>query len=150
MNTWVRNVNNVACDATTVDPATLYHPTLAAQFISAPEGIQNGARWSGKAWVNPAPAADDSPGDSIAPPNIAPILPAWAFYERFSLPEAAAINASDDLLVIELRNRLARREQNNVLVDCADPDVIGMLTLLVKKELLTKERMRIILSVKPA
>jgi hypothetical protein len=154
MNTWIRNVDNVACDATTVDPATLYHPSLAAQFISVPEAVQNGALWNGKAWVNPAPvAADVSPDaalDPVTPTSIAPILPAWAFYERFSVQEAAAINASDDPLVKELRNRLERREKNNVPVDCADPDVIGMLVLLVQKELLTKERMRLILSVKQA
>ncbi|MEN9866582.1 MAG: hypothetical protein RL748_2172 [Pseudomonadota bacterium] len=150
MNTWIRNVNNVACDATTVDPATLYHPTLAVQFISVPEDVQNGALWTGKAWVNPAPLDVESALDPVTPASIAPTLPAWAFYERFSVQEAAAINASDDLLVKELRNRLERREKNNVPVDCADPDVIGMLVLLVQKELLTKERMRLILSVKQA
>lgn len=95
MSTYARMVGGVAVDIITTDPAQSFVPELAAQFIPAPDGTQQGAKFDGKIWTAPAPAnqtpAQDV-GAVVTPPE---------FKLLFTSPERIAIYASDDPVVID-------------------------------------------------
>ncbi len=68
MSHYVRMVNNIVVDVST-DPASQFHPTIAAEFEAAPDDIQRGWR-----------RAED--GTWSAPPEPTPIEPAEPEPER--------------------------------------------------------------------
>lgn len=99
MTTWARKVNDVATDVQTVDPATIFHPDLATQFIEVPDGTQNGAEYKGGKWVAPTPVPEPTPEPPPAPvyPKVGPI----AFQMLFKPEEAITadgLKATDKVL----------------------------------------------------
>ena len=95
MTTWARNVNNQAVDITTVNPATLFHPDVAAQFVVVPDGTETGATYAAGAGTNPGPVTP------ITPPVVYPMVTGGAFYLLFKIAERIAIKASTDPVVEE-------------------------------------------------
>lgn len=70
--TWARMVDGCAVDVTTIDPAELYHPDLAAIFVTVPNGTGNGDRKSGNVWtkyVAPAPVVVPPKPPIVTPPQ---------------------------------------------------------------------------------
>lgn len=95
MKTYARNVNNVATDVTTTDPATIFHPDIAAQFVVVPNGTVNGATFASGTWTNPV---------SVPPTPATPVyelLTPMTLYMAFKPQERIAIKSSTDPLVIE-------------------------------------------------
>ena len=86
MTTWARNVANQAVDVTTVNPATIFFPALAAQFIVIPDGTQNGATYAGGVWTNPP-----APPTPTAAPTVYPDLTPMQFYLAFTPTERMKI-----------------------------------------------------------
>ena len=53
MTNYARNINDVAVDVTTIDPTTIYYPTVAAEFIVVPADVQDGWLYDGSTWSAP-------------------------------------------------------------------------------------------------
>lgn len=95
MTTYVRKINNVAIDVTTNDPAHSFHPDLAIQFITVPDGTQNGATYALGVWTNPTPVPTPTP------PVVWPLLTPMTVYLAFTVLERIAIKTSIDPLIKE-------------------------------------------------
>jgi len=95
MTTYARNISNTAVDVTTNNPATSFHPTIAVQFITVPDGTLNGATLSGGVWTNPVVVAP------VAPVVQLPTLTPMTLYLSFTPAERIAIKASTDPMVKE-------------------------------------------------
>lgn len=93
MTTYARKINNVAIDVVTSDPATMFHPDIAIQFIVVPNGTLNGATWANNAWTNPAPVVPPNPETTYL--AVSPI----EFKLLFTAPERVAIKNSVDPVV---------------------------------------------------
>ena len=94
MTTYARIINNTAVDVVTTNPATLFYPTIAAQFVIVPDGTVHGSVDSGGVWTAPA-------APHIAAPALHPILTPMAFYLAFTPAERIAIKKSTDPDVME-------------------------------------------------
>lgn len=115
MTTYARNVNNVATDVTTTNPTTIFYPTIAAEFVTVPDGTQNGATYANGTWTNPpAPAAA---------PVVYPHLTPMQFYLAFTPTERVAIKASADATVKEFwaTYELAAQLNNTI-----DPNLVSV------------------------
>ena len=95
MTTWARNVGGTLADVVTTDPATLFHPDLAAEFIVVPDDVVNGATQIAGVWTNPDPVTPPTP--PISYPTLSPI----EFYLAFTPAERIAIKTSTDPIVKE-------------------------------------------------
>ncbi|MQA21757.1 hypothetical protein [Rugamonas rivuli] len=95
MTTYARSVNGTAVDVTTTNPVTIFHPTIAAQFITVPDGTLNGATLSGGFWNNPMATQPVTP---VAP---LPTLTPMTLYMAFTPAERIAIKTSNDAMVKE-------------------------------------------------
>lgn len=70
MTTYARIVNGHAVDVTTVDPKTIFHPDIAAQFVTVPAGTANHDSYDGETWVKFVPAPAVAP--ALVPPVVTP------------------------------------------------------------------------------
>ena len=100
MTTWARNVNDKAVDVTTVDPTTIFHPEVAAQFVVVPDGTLTGAVYANGSWTNPTPVTPPTP--PVVYSKLTPIQ----YYNAFTVAEAIAIKTSSDPVVLEIWYRL--------------------------------------------
>ena len=96
MTTYARNVNDIAVDVTTTDPATIYYPTVAAEFIIVPADVENGWVYdkATKLWTAPLPVP--------VPPTPVPVPPtvtAVQFMLLFFAQEQAHVQYSTDPIV---------------------------------------------------
>jgi hypothetical protein len=64
MKTYARIVNGHAVDVVTVDPKTIFHPEIAAEFVEVPDGTDHGDTKNGDAWVKYIPPV---PPEVVAP-----------------------------------------------------------------------------------
>jgi hypothetical protein len=110
MTTYARNVNNQAVDVVTVDPTTIFHADVAAQFIVVPNGTENGATFANGVWTNPVPVVP------VVPPVVLPDLTAMQVYDAFTVVEEVAIDASTDPIVMVFAKRLARAFTSGTMV----------------------------------
>jgi hypothetical protein len=94
MTNYARNVNDVAVDVTTTDPATIYYPTVAAEFIVVPADVENGWLYNGSTWS--APPVPPAP---VPVPPVPPIVSAVQFMMLFYPQEQAYIQNSTDAIV---------------------------------------------------
>lgn len=72
MTTYARIVNGEALDTVTVDPAELFHPDLASEFVTVPDGTAHGDRFDGETWtkfVAPEPVAVAPKPPIVTPPQ---------------------------------------------------------------------------------
>ena len=115
MTTYARNVNNVAVDVTTTNPSTIFYPTIAAEFITVPDGTQNGATYANGVWTNP-------PAPTQAPTRY-PVLTPMQFYLAFTPAERMAIKKSADPVVVEFwaTYQLAAQLNNTI-----DPNLVSV------------------------
>ncbi|MBX9900805.1 MAG: hypothetical protein K2Y28_08485 [Burkholderiaceae bacterium] len=93
MTTYARKIDNVAVDVVTKDPATMFHPDIASQFIVVPNGTLNGATWANNAWTNPPTVVPPPPATTYL--VVSPI----EFKLLFTAPERVAIKNSVDPVV---------------------------------------------------
>lgn len=94
MTTYARIVDGHAVDVITTDPANLFHPDLAATFVTVPNGTLTGATFANGTWTPPAPPAP-------APTPPLPLLTPMTFYMAFTPAERIAIKTSADPMVKE-------------------------------------------------
>lgn len=72
MTTYARMVDGVAVDVTTTNPTLIYHPDLAATFVTVPNGTGNGDWKSGTTWtkyVAPTPVVVTPKAPTVTPPQ---------------------------------------------------------------------------------
>lgn len=110
MTTYARIVSGGAVDVTTVAPATLYHADVAAEFVTVPDGTQNGDQFDGKTWTRPAPPPPP-------PPAPLPKLTPMTFYLAFTPAERIAIKNSSDAQVKEFWDTYQRAQDTNTMID---------------------------------
>ena len=122
MTTYARIINNVAVDVVTADPATLFYPTIAAEFVIVPDGTVQGSTESGGVWTPPAPRP--APAATYKP------LPPMQFYLAFTPAERIAIKASADASVKEFWATYELAAQLNNTIDPNLPSVQEGLTYL--------------------
>ena len=115
MTTYARIINNVAVDVVTADPATLFYPTIAAEFVIVPDGTVQGSTESGGVWTPPAPRP--APAATYKP--LAPMQ----FYLAFTPAERIAIKKSTDPDVIEFWATYQLAVQTNTTID---PNLISV------------------------
>lgn len=94
MKTYARIIGGHAVDVVTVDPTELFHPDVAAEFVTVPDGTGNGDRYDGTTWTKAPPPAPAAPGPL-------PVLTPMTFYLAFKPAERIAIKASADPMVAE-------------------------------------------------
>lgn len=85
---YARVINNTAVDVCDTDPTTRFHPTIAAEFETVPEEVQQG--WNQDAdgnWAAPAAA----PAEDPAPPR--PTVGAIGFKLLFTSPERLTLKS---------------------------------------------------------
>ena len=58
-------------DVVTADPATLFHPDLATEFVVVPDGLGAGATQVAGVWTNPPPPPPPPP--YVPPPPSPPV-----------------------------------------------------------------------------
>lgn len=110
MNTYARIIDGHAVDVTTLDPAELFHPDVAAEFVAVPDGTANGDSYDGRTWSKaPAPAAPAAP----ALPKLTPM----SFYLAFTPAERIAIKTSTDPVVQEFWDTYQRAENTGTQID---------------------------------
>ncbi|KAA5602611.1 hypothetical protein F1188_20490 [Roseospira marina] len=68
MTTYARILNGIAVDVVTADPATLFHPLIAAEFVTVPDDVVPGALLDGDEWTPPPPPPDPEPEPEPATP----------------------------------------------------------------------------------
>lgn len=96
MTTYARIVSGQAVDVTTIDPVQVFHPEIAAQFVTVPDGTSDGDLFNGSAWTKrPAPAP--LPVDPVKYELLTPMT----FYMAFKPAERIAIRKSTDAMVGE-------------------------------------------------
>lgn len=138
MTTWARNLNNQAVDVVTANPATLFFPTLAAQFVVVPDGTVNGATFAGGVWTNPT---------VVTPPAPTPVYPTVSvptFKSLFTFQEEMAIEASADPLVKTFLGRI--NDPRVTQVDLGLSSVQQGIQYLVTLSILTAARVPQILT----
>lgn len=94
MSTYARIVSGHAVDVTTGDPAELFHPDVAAEFVTVPDGTGNGDHYDGSTWTKAPPPAAPAP-------EPLPVLTPMTFYLAFTPAERIAIKKSPDPMVEE-------------------------------------------------
>jgi hypothetical protein len=94
MTNYARNVNNVAVDVTTTDPATIYYPTVAAEFIIVPADVEDGWLYDRLTW-----SAPPIPPAPVPVPPVPPVVSAVQFMMLFYPQEQAYIQNSTDPIV---------------------------------------------------
>jgi hypothetical protein len=97
MPTYARIINTVAVDVTTADPATAYHPTIAAEFVTGPDDVRAGWRHDPDTdtWTAPPPAPDPDPAPHPDPaPAPTTYTPPEFMASMFTAPERIAIRAA--------------------------------------------------------
>lgn len=82
--TKARLVNNQAVDVTTGDPTEMFHPDIAAEFVTVPNGTLNGATKSGNTWTPPTPAAS-TPVTVYPTPSVPQFMLLLSSAERVAL-----------------------------------------------------------------
>ena len=115
MTTYARNVNNVAVDVTTTNPATIFYPSIAAEFIVVPDGTEGGATYENGIWTNP-------PTPPVPPVRYSVLTP-MQFYLAFTTAERIAIKASTDTNVKEF---WATYELAAQLNETIDPNLVSV------------------------
>lgn len=95
MTTYARMVNGAAVDVTETDPATIFHPELAEEFVSVPDGTLNGATFVDGKWSTPVASEPTPEADAL------PLLTPMTLYMAFKPQERIAIKTSTDPLVQE-------------------------------------------------
>lgn len=93
---WVEN--NTVRDICQGDPATSYHPDIAANFsVDVPDGTLPGATLVDGDWVNPA-------AQEPVPPVVKPPMVTVITYKLlFTSAERIAVKASADPVIIDLQ-----------------------------------------------
>lgn len=120
MTTYARIINNQAVDITTTDPTTIYHGDVASQFVTVPDGTENGDQLGedGKTWTKyvapPAPPVTPEPLPKLTP---------MTFYLAFTLAERMAIKGSSDPTVKEFWDTYQRSQDTGTMVD---PNVVSV------------------------
>lgn len=90
MSNYARIINGVAIDVC-LDPATHFHPTLAAEFAEVPEDVAPGWILSGKTWAAPT----DLMPPVTTPVEVGNLKPSpMEFLLLLTLAEQAAIRAA--------------------------------------------------------
>lgn len=108
MTTYARIVSGQAVDVTTLNPAEAFHEDVAVQFVTVPDGTENGDLFDGQNWAKaPAPPA------SVLLPKLTPMT----FYLSFNPAERMKIKASTDLEVMEFWDTYQRAERTDTMVD---------------------------------
>ena len=114
-------------DCTERDPATSFHPVIAAEFIQCPDEVQNGwYRWS------------DGTFSPRAEPYWKTAMTRYEFLTLFTLEERTAIRgaAKTDPVIEDMLQLLGIAND----IDIADPNTSGGLDYLAGKGLITAER----------
>lgn len=98
MTTWARIINGQAVDVVTTDPSSLFHPDLASEFVTVPDGTENGATFANGTWTAPVP-----PVEAPVPPApyVPKIVSIGIFMTSIMTAERIALRASTDPLVKE-------------------------------------------------
>lgn len=109
MATYARILSGQAVDVTTFDPTEAFHPDVAAQFVTVPDGTENGDLYDGKSWSKSAPATPA--------PAALPKLTPMTFYLAFSPAERIKIKASSNPEVMEFWDTYQRAERTDTMID---------------------------------
>ena len=89
---YARIVENMALDAMTTDPFTLFTPEVAAQFVTVPDEVENFWTLDNGAWSPPPPAPEPVPQPEPEPtPPPPPILGPLEFKLLFTAQERIAV-----------------------------------------------------------
>ena len=58
---YARKINGLAVDVVDGDPSTMFHPTVAAEFVSVPDDVVDGSRWdeAASSWMPPLVVTPD-------------------------------------------------------------------------------------------
>lgn len=84
---FARVSDKVAVDVVVSDPALLFHPTLAAEFVSVPDNVRVGSVLTGKTWSSP-------PDQPPITPDVVPVqMAVIEFLRLFTSTELAGFNA---------------------------------------------------------
>lgn len=139
MSLYARILDGVAVDIC-ADPATQFHPQLAAQFEPVPDDVVVGSRLVDGVWQAP-----DVPAlvPALAPAPIRTVSPV-DFMLRFTAPERVAVRASTDPIVIDWLRLLDDPRLQSVHLDL--PATREAVAHLVTLGLLTQARADEILS----
>jgi hypothetical protein len=89
MSKSARIINDAAVDVVTGDPAAIFHPAVAAEFVSVPDEVLVGSRLVNGAWTEPAA----QPGPAPQQPEAARVSPV-EFKLLFTVTERLAIKAA--------------------------------------------------------
>lgn len=137
MANYARIISNVAVDVST-DPATQFHPTIAAQFTAVPAQVQRGWVLNNGEWAPPETAPQPAP----AYPKVSPI----EFKLLFTQAERLAINAAreTDQKIADFFDLVD--DPRLTYVDMGLQSTQDALTYLVHKGLITASRRLEILS----
>ena len=162
-----RVINGEAVDVTNVDPAALFHPEIASQFVQLPDEVRNGWTHVDGEWAAPELPEPGEPSEAPpVPPAPEParrlsLTPA-EFRNSFSAFEEVAINdfaegAADE---VDPQTKTIRkvvgvffdrvRDPHLTTVDLGDPRNLAGLGLLVDVGILTPERRAVIATGLPA
>lgn len=140
MTTYARNVEGQAVDVVTRDPAELFHPDVAGQFVIVPDGTENGATYANGVWTNPV--RQPPPPPVLAPEDWQ--VTKLAFLQRFTLEERMRVYAAagTDLVVADF----LRMVELATFIDMAREDTVQGVGYLVTKDYLSAERAHTILT----
>lgn len=119
MTTYARIVDGYAVDVMTTDPSPLFHPSVAATFVTVPDGTANGDRKTGSTWKKYVPPTTDAAPPAVELPRLTPMT----FYLAFSPAERMKIKTSADPLVAEFWDTYQRAERTDTDVD---PNLISI------------------------
>lgn len=137
MTNYARIINGVAVDVCP-DPATHFHPTLAAEFTEVPANVAPGWILAGKTWS----AAPNVAPPAATPPEVGNLTPSpMEFLLLLTLAEQAAIRAAapNDAQVSILVSMVD--DSRLTFVDLTHPTVIEAIEYLAGKPgLLSVER----------
>ena len=148
MSKYARIINNTAIDVVESDPRLLFHPTIAADFISVPDEVKNNSKLVEGVWVAPPETPIPEPvQESIDPPvsNDIKVSPPefkllFTVQERVAIKEARATNPIvDDFYNIVEDPRLTH-------VNLSLQSTKDALLYLTSLGLITEDRRLIILS----
>lgn len=142
MSKFVRVENEVAVDVVTGDPSTMFHPSLACQFVACPDEVCSGWTLSNGKWSAPV-VVEQSPVEQTSTPVVTTVEK-LAFMSLFKDEELAAIysTAKEQVMVEVWLDKLKLA----TFVDLADQRTIDGVNGLVAANLLTAPRAKAILA----
>ena len=122
-----RVINNEAVEVC-ADPSAIYHPDIAAQFVTVPATTLQGCRYdpATKKWAAPEGVVDTI----IVGAGVRKLSP-LAYLRRFTISEEGAIRTAaknDETLGVILA-----RTDRATYIDLDDPDTVGGLDYIVSK-----------------